>query len=353
MSELVSVVVPVHNAARFVRATLESVLNQTHRALEVLVVDDGSTDGSGELVEEMAASDSRVRLIRQPNAGVAAARNSAIAEASGPFLAPIDSDDLWHPEKIERQLAAMHAHPGAGMVYAWHVRIDVDDKILGPFDFRPAYTGRVLPMMALQNIAGASVPLLRTELVRSVGAYDTSLRLRGGQGSEDWLLQCLLAAKADVALVPRFLVGYRQVPASMSRNAGAALASHLVAVADLARNHPDLAPAVLRWSETIHALWLAANHNRDGRCDVARTMAWWAFRRQFAGDRAFWMRAPFRRYVTFRLRRSGGRLRPRPTDDLIGRSFPGTDLTAAEISRPFPGEAARYAFMATVAAAEA
>src|SRR4051812_12704913 len=107
VADLTSVIIPIYNAEQYIAETLLSALAQTHRNIEIIVVDDGSTDGSAAVVKLIAASDARVRLISQPNRGVAHARNCAIAEAQGEFIAPLDADDLWHPKKIERQIAAI------------------------------------------------------------------------------------------------------------------------------------------------------------------------------------------------------------------------------------------------------
>ena len=108
---LVSVVVPCYNAETFLPATLASVLAQTYRAYELIVIDDGSTDGSADCVERIAAQDSRVRLVRMPrNFGAPAApRNLGVQEARGEWIAFLDADDVWHPRKLELQLAALDA----------------------------------------------------------------------------------------------------------------------------------------------------------------------------------------------------------------------------------------------------
>jgi glycosyltransferase involved in cell wall biosynthesis len=106
----VSVVIPVRDCARFIAQAIESVAAQTLPVLETIVVDDGSGDGSG----EVAARLPKVRVIRQEGRGVSAARNRGIAEARGDHVAFLDADDLWRPEKVERQLAALAARPGAG-----------------------------------------------------------------------------------------------------------------------------------------------------------------------------------------------------------------------------------------------
>lgn len=104
---LVSVIVPVHNGSRFVRQSLASALEQTYDNIEVVVVDDGSTDDTRQIVRSIADQDSRVRLLCQSNQGVAAARNRAIRDSEGQFIAPLDADDLWFTRKLERQVQRM------------------------------------------------------------------------------------------------------------------------------------------------------------------------------------------------------------------------------------------------------
>ena len=101
---LVSVLVPAYNAASTIAETLASALAQTHESLEIIVVDDGSSDNTAAVVEDFSARDSRVIFVRQTNGGVASARNAALSMARGSFVAPLDADDLWHPEKISRQM---------------------------------------------------------------------------------------------------------------------------------------------------------------------------------------------------------------------------------------------------------
>lgn len=120
----VSVVIPCFNTERYIAATLRAVLAQTGASLEVIVVDDGSTDGSAALVERDFP---QVRLIRRANAGVAAARNTGIEAASGDWVAFCDADDIWLPGKLAAQFDAINATQGCRMSYtAWHVWVSAD-----------------------------------------------------------------------------------------------------------------------------------------------------------------------------------------------------------------------------------
>jgi glycosyltransferase involved in cell wall biosynthesis len=121
----VSVIIPAHNDAATVERTISSVLNQTYPNLEVLVVDDGSTDETAFLVQRMADADPRIRLLQKANGGLVSARNYGIAHAGGEFIAPIDADDLWHPEKIKKQVTVMRDRGDrVGLVYCWSRAVD-------------------------------------------------------------------------------------------------------------------------------------------------------------------------------------------------------------------------------------
>jgi glycosyltransferase involved in cell wall biosynthesis len=122
---LISVIIPAYNAERFLRATLASVQAQSYRNVEIVVVDDGSTDATAKIAEEAAQADHRICIIHQPNLGVAAARNQGLAEAKGEFIAPLDADDVWHPLNLALQVEALNkANPDVAVSYAWFLTID-------------------------------------------------------------------------------------------------------------------------------------------------------------------------------------------------------------------------------------
>lgn len=127
---VVSIIMPAYNAAAFISRSIDSVLAQSRRELELIVIDDGSQDTTAAVVEAYARRDDRVRLLRQPvNAGVAAARNAGIAAARGSHMAFLDSDDWWHVRKLEIQLAQMQ-RTGAGVSYAPYLRVDENGHVL-------------------------------------------------------------------------------------------------------------------------------------------------------------------------------------------------------------------------------
>src|SRR5215212_2053917 len=108
---LVSVIIPAFNCAGTIVTTIESVLKQSYNPIEIIVVDDGSTDNTATIVQSLAETHASISLIRKPNEGVASARNAGIEAAQGDLIAPIDSDDLWHASKIAKQVQAFQQAP--------------------------------------------------------------------------------------------------------------------------------------------------------------------------------------------------------------------------------------------------
>ncbi|MBV8102766.1 MAG: glycosyltransferase family 2 protein [Verrucomicrobia bacterium] len=246
---LVSVIVPALNAATYIRQTLDSVLEQTYRKIEVIVVDDGSSDSTAEIVEEFVVRDPRFQLVRQSNAGVGAARNTAIKKARGKYLAPLDADDLWSPQKLETQVACMERSGiNTGLVYCSSTLIDEQGKVLHSGEIK-TLEGRLRHAMVLKNLLGnASVPLFRTSALEKVGLYLTRAEEQGGQGCEDWDLALRIAENFDIRVVPEHLVGYRQCASAMSVNVGGMEASFANVMRRARQRNGDLPPAAFRWS---------------------------------------------------------------------------------------------------------
>jgi glycosyltransferase involved in cell wall biosynthesis len=227
MLPLVSVIVPAFNAADTLAGTLDSVLAQSYPALEILVVDDGSSDRTPSIVSEYSRKDSRVVLIQQENGGVASARNKGLDKATGLFIAPIDSDDIWHKDKVLLQVEKLRtAGEDVALVYNWHRRIDEQDRIIAPSP-SPLIEGWVLHRHLEWNfVSNGSTPLIRASALRDI-RYDEQFRKNGNEGCEDYLLQLQLARRYRFACVPAFLTGYRKRGGEMSSNVARMIRSHL------------------------------------------------------------------------------------------------------------------------------
>jgi glycosyltransferase involved in cell wall biosynthesis len=256
---LVSVIVPAYNAQAYIHRALESAQSQTYANLEIIVVDDGSTDNTRSIVQEMAQQDSRIKLLQQANAGVAAARNLAIEYSTGQYVAPLDADDLWFPEKIEKQVRRMEeGGPAVGLVYTSSVHIDENTEAVVGADPLWCVEGRVFQAMIYTNFTGnASVPLIRRSYLQEVGCYDPQLRAQGGQGCEDWDVLLRIAERYEFRAVPEYLVRYRAVTGSMSRNSAAMGKSYELVMGRIRKRHPEVPNEVFRWSKSYFSLYLA------------------------------------------------------------------------------------------------
>ena len=287
-------VVPAYNAAEFLSATLDSVLSQTYREMEIIVVDDGSTDGTAAVAEQYVQRDSRVRLIRQENAGVGAARNAALAVAQGKYVAPIDSDDVWYPEKIAAQVAVMEAGgEELGFTYCWSKKIN-HKGVVTSLSPPSEVAGNVLNLLVFRNfLHNASVPLFRSSALQKVGGYVTRAEQKGGQGCEDWEITVRIAEKFKVGVVPQYLVGYREMITGMSSDGKGMVRSyeHMIG-AILERNSPVPNKAV-RWSSSYFHLYIARKCHLVG--DLASSLQY--LRKAFAEDPAIIVAPPFSRVL--------------------------------------------------------
>lgn len=237
---LVGVVIPAFNAERTIDRTLASVRAQTHADIEILVVDDGATDGTASRVLRHAREDHRIRLIGQDNGGVAAARNRGIAESRSDLIAPIDADDLWHPTKIARQLAILEASPEVGLVATAYSVIDDQDRVIARIGGRLPASNQFEDLCRRNFIGNGSSALIRRQVIERFGGFDASLRRRGGQGCEDLQLYLQIAEVTRLALIREPLTAYRRGPENMSGNAVQMLRSFDLVAEDFCRRRPEL-----------------------------------------------------------------------------------------------------------------
>ncbi|NEQ65641.1 MAG: glycosyltransferase [Symploca sp. SIO2D2] len=207
----ISVIIPAYNAESTIKETINSILNQTFTDFELIIINDGSQDSTLEVVSSI--SDSRIRVFSYSNAGVSAARNRGIAEAKGEYFSFIDADDLWTPDKLEAQLAALQANPQAAVAYSWTDWVDESGQFLRPGS-RAKSNGNVLSELLFRDfIASGSNPLIRKEALTQVGGFDESLT-----PAADWEMWLRLAGKYEFVNVPSAQILYRVSPNSMSAN---------------------------------------------------------------------------------------------------------------------------------------
>ena len=199
----VSVVIPTHNRASFLQAAIQSVLNQTFQDFEVIVVDDASEDQTAEVVRRF--SEPRIWYIRHEiNKGQGASRNDGIRRASGEYIALLDDDDEWLPEKLAKQVALLDSSSSqVGMIYTWYSQIDASSKrVIGRVI--PEKRGRVFEELCLNNWIGTcSTVLVRRVCFETVGVFDEELA--AGADYDMWLR---IAKEFDIDYIREPLVLY-------------------------------------------------------------------------------------------------------------------------------------------------
>jgi glycosyltransferase involved in cell wall biosynthesis len=256
MEPIVSIVMPTFNRLEFLPATVESVLAQTMPQWELVVADDGSNPETLDYLASLTR-DERIRLLRLPHSGNAgAARNAAITAARAAWLAFLDSDDLWRPHKLERQLAVLSANPECGWSYTAFVMVDSEGTPL-PSERDRAWTPHTGPIFTQTVRTTVSLRpsgvLASAALVRDAGGFDETIDC-----SEDYDLWLRLALRSPVCLVDEALISVRRHSSNPRRRAGA---PHLARDYSLRKLASQLAGAqrrVLVEERSRNALGLAA-----------------------------------------------------------------------------------------------
>lgn len=243
----ISVVIPAYNAAGTIADTIASVLAQTLTDFEVVAIDDGSTDRTWELLQNLAQQDQRLRPFRFANGGQAIARNRGLARSRGDWIAFLDADDRWTPDKLAAQLAALEAEPAAAVAYSWTDYLD--DR--GAWLHRGSYvqlSGSVLwPLLQVNFLENGSNPLIHRAALAAVGwpAMEDSRPIAPFNPelvpSEDWDLWLRLAERFPFVCVPRVQVLYRVAAGSQSADVARIGRSGFACLQGALDRHPDLA----------------------------------------------------------------------------------------------------------------
>lgn len=288
----ISVVVPCFNAEKYIGIAIESVLAQRWPNLEIVVVDDGSSDGSVELIRERFPV---VRLIQQTNQGVAAARNNGISHAKGDWIAFLDADDYWLPGKLQAQWEMLGKTPEARMAYtAWQVWTCTDPAptrdylaaLAGSSNNTSLWSGAsgwVYPDLLLECVVWTSTVLAHRSVFEEVGQFDPQLRM-----GEDWDLWLRASRVTRILRVPAPYALYRMHPESITKSVPEVNFRSLVVGRALARwgygspdgseaQKNDIDRALARgWCDFAGAHFAAKNFDQALRASVAAVRAdWW------------------------------------------------------------------------------
>jgi len=197
MREIVSVVIPTYNRASFLPRPLDSVLNQTFKDFEVIVVDDGSTDNTRDVIKSYRERDERVKYIWRKNGGSAKARNTGMKIAKGIYIAELDSDDRYYPNTLEEMVKALEREPDVALAYS-DMEFEEDGKIVREWE-KPDFDKDLL----LEWMYISQVRLMRKDAIMSIGGYDESMT-----ASADYDMVLRLSEYFDFLHVRKFLYVY-------------------------------------------------------------------------------------------------------------------------------------------------
>lgn len=259
----VSVVIPMYNARDVIAETIKSVLAQTWTDYEMIVVDDGSQDGSGELVQAFGG---RIHYIRQENTGVAGARNRGIAQSKGQYIALLDHDDLWHPTKLEKQVRMLEENSGIGLVLTDVQHIDKSGNLMGILGHGYSPTERFAELFVQGYVPTPSSAMIRRSVFLTVGGFDEAFHSAGLDDHELWPR---IAARYRLANIPEPLTYHRNSTVKPPRIALA----HRTVLIDKLLNQFSHDPLKRRYLFSEQAMWLADHGKqliKEGNLDAGR-----------------------------------------------------------------------------------
>ena len=238
---LLSVVIPNFNTATYVLAAVRSVLGQTLSSLEVIVVDDGSSDDS--IQRLLSVHDERLTCIHQPNRGLAGARNTGLLFARGMYVGFLDSDDIWFPDKAQKQVAVMENDPHVGLTFSHSAYLDESGRLTGQFLISRCKEPVARDLIRRNHVGNGSTPILRRTCLELAGGFDETIK-----NCEEWELWVRIAACTTfkLQLIPEVLTGYRVRSGSLSVSYDHFIANGNVAVERFRQYVPEFSEADAR-----------------------------------------------------------------------------------------------------------
>lgn len=212
MNPKVSVIIPNYNYEKFIAATVESVLAQTYENIEIIIVDDGSKDNSLEVLKQFGE---KIRIIEQKNQGVSEARNNGVRNSTGDFVAFLDADDIWLPEKLQRQIEKFNSDAEIGLVHCSMTLIDPQDKPIGELkDGQEDWVAEEFLLFERGVVVGAgSTALVKRQIFDEVGGFDLRLST-----AADWDFCYQISCKYRFGFISEPLVLYRMHGTNMHGN---------------------------------------------------------------------------------------------------------------------------------------
>ena len=255
----VDIIIPAYNAAKYLPQAIESVLAQTFEDWRILLIDDGSTDNTAEVISPfLEQASKKIKYIKQSNRGLPAARNTAIKNSSAEFLALLDADDVWLPNRLSESLKSFQHRPPAGLSYGLISRIDQNGKVMDTWKGNERWTeGSIAPYIYMLKVQLPCPTItFRRKCVDEVGLFDESMR-----ATEDRDLWLRIAQRYEVASTPEVIAYYRTSPSSMSTDPERMLKAQLQFIRKHAgtpgcRLHARLTALARAYQQHAHALEL-------------------------------------------------------------------------------------------------
>lgn len=209
----VSIIVPVLNGEKYIEDAIKSAQNQSYKDYEMIVIDGSSTDRTLSIVNRLAKQDKRITVVNQPKPGLAAAQNYGVSLAKGEFIAFLEADDLWHPDKLMLQLECLRSNPKIGLASCYSVVINENGYLMG-WQLGVNVNGMVYEKVIERNpISTCSIPMIRCKYLQEIGLFDEQVRYV--DDAEMWIR---FAKKFPIATIPKALVGYRRWTSNRSKD---------------------------------------------------------------------------------------------------------------------------------------
>ena len=255
-SPLVSIILPTYNCASFLPHSIGTILSQTYNSYEIIVIDDGSTDNTKEVLYPFMQ---RIKYIRsEQNKGLPTARNIGIRPAQGKYIAFIDADDLWLPEKLQTDIEYFETHPEVSMVYSKHINVDEKGEDLNGNTRKQLPSGNIfLQLFSEQNFVISSSVVVRKEVFETTGLFDEQL-----VNCQDWDMWLRIAFHFKVAGINKPLVKYRHNPHSLSKNRNNVLKYQKIVIDKIYNKFKDTENSI---TEKVYKKRLASHYAKAGR----------------------------------------------------------------------------------------
>ena len=253
---LVSVILPTYNCAAFLPHSIGSILAQTYNSYEIIVVDDGSTDNTKEVLYPFMQ---RIKyILLEQNKGLPTARNIGILSAQGKYIAFIDADDLWLPEKLQTDIEYFETHPEVSMVYSKHLNIDQNGRMLDEASQKRLPSGNIFTQLfSEQNFIITSSVVVRKEIFETTGLFYEQL-----SNCQDWDMWLRIAFYFKVGGINTPLVKYRHNPHSLSKNRNNVLKYQKMVIDKIYSNFKDKENGI---NEKLYKKRLASHYAKVGR----------------------------------------------------------------------------------------